>query len=118
MARTVLVADDNPIIRKMLCQMFEREDDYDLCAQARDGEDAIALAIKHKPELIILDMSMPKMNGLIAAKELRLLMPKVPIILFTLFAEQIDLRYVPVDRVVSKNDATKLMTHVRDLLPV
>jgi chemotaxis response regulator CheB len=54
MPRSILVADDNPIIRKMLCKMFEAEDDYDLCAQACDGVEAIAFAIKHKPELIIL----------------------------------------------------------------
>ena len=118
MARSVLVADDNPIIRKMLCQMFEREEHYELCAQARDGVEAIALAIKHKPELIILDMSMPIMNGLEASKELKQLMPQVPIILFTLFAEQIDPRDVPVDRIISKNDPTALMDHVRALLPV
>lgn len=118
MARTVLVADDNPIIRKMLCQMFEREEHYELCAQACDGIEAIALAIKHKPELIILDMSMPNMNGLEASKELKQLMPDVPLILFTLFAEQIDPRDVPVDRIVSKNDAAGLMDHVRLLLPI
>jgi CheY-like chemotaxis protein len=117
-AKSILVADDNAIVRKMLCQIFEREDDYDLCAEARDGVEAIALALKHKPELIILDMSMPRMNGMQAAKKLKALMPDVPIILFTLFAEQVDLRIVPVDRVVSKDNPASLMNHVRDLLPV
>jgi chemotaxis response regulator CheB len=68
MARTVLVADDNAVIRKMICQMFEREDDYDLCAEATNGQEAIALAIRHQPDLIILDLSMPIMNGLDAAR--------------------------------------------------
>ena len=90
MARRILVADDNPLIRKMLCKMFEIDEDYDLCAEARDGAEAIALAIKHKPELIILDMSMPVMDGIQAAKELKDLMPEVPIILLTLYADEIN----------------------------
>ena len=117
MARRVLVADDNPIIRKMLCQMFELEDDYDLCAEARDGAEAIALAIKHKPELIILDMSMPVMNGIQAANALKELMPEVPIILLTLYADEINPDHVYVDRIVSKGEASSLMGHVRQLLP-
>ena len=68
MARTIVVADDNPVIRKMLCVLFEAEEDYDLCAEASNGREAIDLAIKHRPDLIILDLSMPVMNGYEAAK--------------------------------------------------
>ena len=118
MARRILIADDNPIIRKMLCQMFEIEENYDLCAEAGDGAEAIALAIKHKPELIILDMLMPVMDGIQAAKELKDLMPKVPIIIFTLYAEAIDPHHFAADRIVSKSEASTLMDHVRQLLPV
>lgn len=118
MARRVLIADDNPIIRKMLCKMFEAEEDYDLCAEARDGAEAIALAIKHQPELIILDMSMPVMDGIRAAKELKDLMPEVPIILFSFYADEINPDHVSVDRIVSKTAASTLMDHVRQLLPV
>jgi CheY-like chemotaxis protein len=118
MAKTILVADDNPIIRKMLCRMFEREENYDLCAEATNGAEAITLAITHNPDLIILDMSMPVMNGLDAARELKRLMPDTPIILFTLYAEQIDVTQIPVDRVVSKSNAGTLMGHVRALIPV
>jgi YesN/AraC family two-component response regulator len=118
MARRILIADDNPIIRKMLCQMFEQERDYDLCGEARDGAEAIVLAIKHKPELIILDMSMPVMDGVQAAKELKDLMPEVPIILFSFYADEINPDHVSADRIVSKTAASTLMDHVRQLLPV
>jgi len=60
MAKRVLVADDSPLIRKMLCQLFEREDDYDICAEAENGEQAIELALKHRPDLIILDWATKK----------------------------------------------------------
>jgi len=71
MVKTVLVADDNPTIRKLLCRMFEREENYDLCAEAEDGKQAIELAVQHHPDLVILDLSMPVMNGLESAHELK-----------------------------------------------
>jgi CheY-like chemotaxis protein len=83
MAKRVLVADDNPIIRKMLCRLFEREDDYDLCAEAENGQEAIELALKHRPDLIVLDFAMPILIGLDAARKLKEIMPDIPIILFT-----------------------------------
>jgi len=45
--RTVLIADDNRLIRDALCKIFEVEHDYELCAQATNGEEAVALAIEH-----------------------------------------------------------------------
>ena len=83
MAKRVLVADDNPTIRKMLCRLFEVEESYDICAEAENGREAIDLALKHRPDLIILDMSMPVLNGTQAAQELKKIMPDVPIILLT-----------------------------------
>jgi CheY-like chemotaxis protein len=120
MPKTVLVADDNPTIRKMLCRMFEREENYDLCAEAEDGKQAIELALHHRPDLIILDLSMPVMNGLEAAHELKKLMPQVPIILFTQHAEignRAGIINIDVDRIVAKTEAFSLMGHVRALAP-
>jgi CheY-like chemotaxis protein len=119
MARRILVADDNPVIRKILCQIFEAEEHYDICAEASNGQEAIELALKHRPELIILDFSMPVMNGLDAAQELKQLMPGVPIILFTQYSELGNpfLIEAPVDRIVSKSNPTDLLGHVRSLLP-
>ena len=121
MAKTILVADDSPDIRKMLCEIFEAEEHYDICAEATNGREAIDLAVKHRPELIILDLSMPVMNGLEASRELKRIMPSIPIILFTLYGD-IENRALAadflVDKVVSKVDAQRLMEHVRSLLPV
>jgi DNA-binding NarL/FixJ family response regulator len=107
------------MIRKALCQMFKVEKDYEICAEASDGEEAIALAKQHRPDLIILDLSMPVMNGLDAAAELKKIMPHTPIILFTAHADALPKRIaqLPIDRVVSKNDL-QLMNHVRTLIPV
>ena len=51
--KTILVADDDSAIRKALREMFEIEEDYDICAEAVNGQEAIALAEKHRPDLVI-----------------------------------------------------------------
>ena len=119
MPKTVLVADDNRIVRHALCQIFEGESDYDLCAEAKDGEEAISLATIHKPDLIILDFSMPVMNGLEAAKRLKEIMPDIPIILFTIHENLLKsvVKDLPVEMVVSKDDVN-LLNYVRRLAPV
>jgi CheY-like chemotaxis protein len=118
-ARTILVADDNPAIRKALCQMFEAEKDYDICAEATNGKEVIALAKKHRPDLIILDLAMPVMSGLDAASELKRIVPEIPIILFTAHADVFrgKIEKLPVDMVVSTSEVG-LMSHVRTLVPV
>ena len=119
-SKRVLVADDSSVIRRMLCQLFEREEDYDICAEAENGQEAVDLALKHRPDLIILDFAMPILTGLDAARELKRIIPEVPIILFTQHATGITLieTDVNIDRVVSKGDPASLMGHVRSLAPV
>jgi DNA-binding NarL/FixJ family response regulator len=118
MAQRILVADDNAAVRSALCRMFDLEEGYDICAEATNGEEAIALALKHKPDLIILDLSMPVMNGLDSARELKRIMPQIPIILFTQHADWgLQMTNLHVDRVLSKNNASSLMDHVRSLAP-
>jgi len=120
--KIILVADDNPAIRKALCEMFEVEENYDLCAEAVNGQEAIELAKKHRPDLIILDLSMPKMNGYDAAREIKRIMPDVRIILFTLYADTAreELMGVnsPIDLIVSKSDLANILKHVGSLIPV
>lgn len=121
MTKTILVADDNPTIRKLLCKIFELEDDYELCAQASDGGEALLLAEQFRPDLIILDLSMPVMNGLEAAREIKRILPHVPIILFTIHADSIKKSlqtiHAPIDLVVTKTDMPNIVKHVRSLIP-
>jgi NarL family two-component system response regulator LiaR len=119
--KVILIADDHALMRQMLCRLFEREEGYHLCAEASNGEEAIALALKHRPELIILDFAMPVMNGLDAARELKKLLPSVPIILFTQYSDfgnALADERKNVDCIVSKTNVEQLMAHVRSLLPV
>jgi CheY-like chemotaxis protein len=121
MPKKILVADDNAMIRKSLCRIFEIEENYDVCAEAVNGEEAIALAREHNPDLVILDFQMPVMNGIEAAYELKRIMPDLPIILFTLHADTV--MYAlgpssPIDLVVAKSDAVHIVDHIRSLIPV
>jgi chemotaxis response regulator CheB len=63
MAKTVLIVDDNAYIRQALCDLFKREADFEVCGEAVNGKEAIAKARELHPDLIVLDLSMPVMNG-------------------------------------------------------
>jgi DNA-binding NarL/FixJ family response regulator len=87
MAKTVLIADDNDSVRRASCEAFARDSDFEVCAEAHDGGDAIEKALRLRPDLIVLDLSMPVTNGLDAARELKGRMPSVPIVLFTFYVD-------------------------------
>jgi chemotaxis response regulator CheB len=87
MAKTILIVDDNSHIRQTLCEQFQRESDFEVCGEAENGKEAIAKALELHPDLIVLDLSMPVMNGLDTARELKRLMPSVPIIMFTSYSD-------------------------------
>jgi len=82
-AWSVLIVDDSPAIRKVICELFTREGDFEVCGQAENGQLAIEMAKELQPALIVTDLSMPVMNGLEATRILRKLMPEIPIILYS-----------------------------------
>jgi YesN/AraC family two-component response regulator len=87
MAKTILIVDDNLYIRRGVCELFKRESDFEVCGEAENGKEAIAKALELRPDLIVLDLSMPLMNGIDVARSLRDTMPSVQIIMFTLFVD-------------------------------
>jgi CheY-like chemotaxis protein len=97
---------DNRVIRQVLRGMFEAIGF--VCLESEDGEQAVADAGRLKPDLIVLDYSMPVMNGLEAAPLLRKILPHTPIIMFTMFANHVFAMQAPaagVTAVVSKGQA-------------
>jgi CheY-like chemotaxis protein len=119
--RRILVADDNPLIRKMLCELFKDHEYLEICDEAVNGQEAVAKAREHRPDLIILDLAMPRMNGLQAAMAICKILPNVPIILFTLYASAIrssEAAVSGITRVVSKNEPSTLVGHAENLLRV
>jgi CheY-like chemotaxis protein len=80
---TVLIVDDHAAIRTALRYLFENRLASIICEEAENGVDAIAKAHELKPDLIVLDLSMPLMNGFEAARILRELFPDIPIFMLT-----------------------------------
>ena len=82
----ILIVDDSPLIRKLVRTSIEAQVGWSVCAEAENGREAIQLAEQCHPDLIVMDLSMPVMNGLEAAKVLQKLLPSVPLIMFTFFS--------------------------------
>lgn len=82
--KTVLIVDDNTALRTMLAAAF-LSGGFVTCGQAANGKDGIEVAKQIRPDLVILDLSMPVMNGLETARKIREIFPNTPMILFTLF---------------------------------
>jgi CheY-like chemotaxis protein len=119
MAKTVLVADDNEIMRRAICRILLRETEFGVCVEAHHGLDAIEKAQQLHPDLIILDLCMPVMNGIEAARALRARMPTVPIIMVTSYTDAFvkeELRFTGVAEVVSKSDISVLTQKARIIL--
>lgn len=81
--KRVLIVDDNFAVRSMVRQVFELEPGFEVSGEAENGVEALQKAVTLKPDLIILDLSMPVMTGLDAAPQLMELLPTARIILFT-----------------------------------
>jgi chemotaxis response regulator CheB len=79
----ILLVGDLPQMRKLIRSYLEEEREFRVCGEAIDGFDAINKGEHLKPDLIIIDASMPRMNGIEAAPKLKKLLPETPIVLFT-----------------------------------
>ena len=115
MPNSIFIVDDNSDIRAGIRRQLELSG-FDVCGEAHDGLDAIDKLSRAKPDLIILDMSMPRMNGVDAARELKYICPNVPVILYTAYADVFRGRQVlpeGISEVVAKGE--NLLDRVRSL---
>jgi two-component system, NarL family, nitrate/nitrite response regulator NarL len=81
--KRVLLVDDNAMVRKAVRPLFDRHPKFEVCGEAEHGREAVERAPGLSPDLILLDLSMPVMNGLEAAPLLLKLLPNVWLILFS-----------------------------------
>jgi DNA-binding NarL/FixJ family response regulator len=103
--KTILIADDSEMVRTIIRQALERETDFEVCGEAVDGTDAVSKAKELSPDLILLDVRMPGLNGIEVAGILRRALPRIRIVLVTMFAEDIEKSFASffrIDAVVSK----------------
>ena len=118
--KTILIADDSAMVRAIIRQAIERDTSFVVCGEATDGTDAVSKAKELSPDLIILDVKMPALNGVEVAGILRYALPKIRIVLVTMFAEDFASNFTSlfrIDAVVSKtNGLADLTARVTSLL--
>jgi DNA-binding NarL/FixJ family response regulator len=119
MALSILIVDDSEIFRQGLRTMIERQEGWRTCGEAADGLEAIQKTHQLKPDLIVMDLSMPRMAGIEASCEIRKRFPKVPILLLTLFVTRqliADARNVGIRATVSKTRMDRLLDGIHAIL--
>jgi DNA-binding NarL/FixJ family response regulator len=82
----VLIADDHEVIRKGISSILQARADIQICGEATNGEEAVSKTQLLKPDLLILDISLPDSNGLEVATAIKKLLPEVPILLLSAYA--------------------------------
>ncbi|QQY78781.1 LuxR family two component transcriptional regulator [Keratinibaculum paraultunense] len=116
---TVMIADDHVLVNEGIKQLLELEPDIDVVAQAMDGEETVEKAIKYNPDVILLDINMPKMNGIDTLRKLKDLGVKSGIIMLTIHEDRGYLREtlkIGADGYVLKDsDADSLIKAIRDV---
>jgi DNA-binding NarL/FixJ family response regulator len=115
----ILVADDHESVRKGVCVILGTRGDIEVCGEAANGREAIDKAQEVKPDLIIMDITMPVLNGIDAAEVLRKTMPHVPILFLSMHqSRQImsEAKRVGVQGYVKKSDAADTLLNAVDAL--
>jgi DNA-binding NarL/FixJ family response regulator len=80
----ILLADDHEIVRRGLKELLEEQPGWTVCAEAANGREAVDLAAKTRPQVAVLDFSMPELNGLEATRRMRETVPDTEILVFTM----------------------------------
>src|SRR5689334_16619082 len=119
MHRSILVVDDHPQVRKVLRTFLETIGTGCVCGEAADGVEAIEKANALQPDLVILDLAMPRMNGLEAARILRSKRQDMTIFLFTLYSEDVrehEAQAAGITAVFSKGNLPELLRQAQAVL--
>jgi DNA-binding NarL/FixJ family response regulator len=110
MALRILVCDDHDIIRRGLKQLLTAHAGWEVCGEAKTGREAVTMAEQLKPDIVVMDLSMPDLNGLEAARRVRKALPRTEILILTLhFSDQLvrDIVEAGVRAYIMKSDADK-----------
>lgn len=79
----ILIADDHDVVRQGVRNILESQPDFTLCGEATTGREAVTLADQHHPDVAILDISMPDLNGIDAARQILKTLPETKVLIFT-----------------------------------
>ena len=115
-----ILIDDSPLIRRSLRTVFEQQPDIAICAETENGCDGIDKAQALHPDRIVMDLAMPRLNGIDAGRLLKRLMPATPIVMFTTFTNPFIKEAAlaaGVEDVIDKSEgATTLIRSIQQLL--
>ena len=80
----ILLADDHEMVRRGLRDQLNNQPGWEVCGEACDGREAVKLALSLKPDVVVMDLSMPELNGLEATRQIRRDLPKTEVLIFTM----------------------------------
>src|SRR5665213_1124035 len=115
----ILVVDDNTQVRRALRSLVEQDKNWQVCAEAIDGGEAVDRVRELNPDLVVLDFQMPIMNGLQAAIEIAKVAPEIPILLCTAHLSEgliLEARRVGIHGAVTKSKAADIVKGIQALL--
>jgi DNA-binding NarL/FixJ family response regulator len=119
-ASRLLIADDNATVRRMLRALLETHEGWQVCGEAENGLDAVAKAKELQPDLILLDLAMPVMDGLRATREIAATLPAVPILIHTLHnapGVELEAKKAGARKIINKTeDADELLRAIEEAL--
>ena len=81
----ILLADDHAVVRQGTKELLEQQDDLEVVAEANDGKEAVQLAIKERPDVVIMDFAMPKLNGIEATRQIKAVAPSITVLVLTAY---------------------------------
>src|SRR5579862_9711710 len=84
----ILLADDHTVVRKGLCLLLESHPGFKVIAEAANGREAVAMAKAHKPEIVVLDVAMPLLNGIEAARQISSTLPLTAIVFLSMHSDE------------------------------
>lgn len=120
MAVRIMIADDDASIRRLLRRLIENHEGWSVCGDAQDGRDAISKTGELNPDVIVLDLAMPHMNGFQAAREISRDHPETPLLLLTVQQVSRELtreaQHAGFKGLVSKNTGSEVVRAIESLL--
>lgn len=120
MGKRILIVDDGEEVRQVMRAVLEARTSYEICGEASNGAEAVQKTLELKPDLLLLDVAMPLLNGVEVASVLAASMPELPIVLYTMYNDLLGLSLataVGAKAVISKAEGiSKLIECIQGLL--
>jgi DNA-binding NarL/FixJ family response regulator len=118
--KSILIVDDSPLIRRQLRILLAQQPDWAVCGEAENGCEGIDKAQQLHPDLIVMDLVMPALNGIDATRIIKQRMPAIPVVMFTTFTDphiKAAALAAGLDAVVAKTEGpTALISSIQQLL--